>query len=98
MKLFFSFVFILSTCLNARDIIIIRYDQQKQIAQKIKVMIVDKIGVPDNLVTLQKSQKPCEKQNGAIMQICLTNDGNMNIPVYRRRIMQKAFAHLTLKE
>jgi hypothetical protein len=78
MKLLFS-LFIFSLGAFARDVIIVTYNGQLDTALLIQKILIEKIHIPTRLVRLEQTSSPCEIMNDPLVQICVNENGDMDI-------------------
>ena len=97
MKYLCSFFVVLN--LQARDVILIEnlasHDEGKMLIRILK----EKFHIPQKLITYKTPASECSKSADAIMQLCLKNDGEMEIIKLNKFVIENSLrAFLELEE
>ncbi len=58
---------------QARDFIIITYDQNLSFKNEVKKIILEELQVPKKYLTWKKTPNPCQTYGNPLLQICLKN-------------------------
>jgi hypothetical protein len=71
--------FFIITPVHARDIILIENLASHSEGQMLLKIIQDKFKIPRKLITYRNITGNCVRESEAIMQLCLKNDGEMEV-------------------
>ncbi|MBL6989711.1 MAG: hypothetical protein ISR65_08030 [Bacteriovoracaceae bacterium] len=96
MKSFSKLIFIFC-CLSyipnlcARDIILVTYKTKLNKAKLVKKILEQTIHIPDRLINLRATKKPCLKKNEVILQICIQENDSVHFPVIQKATILNSF-------
>lgn len=75
----------------ARDMIVITYHAKDERAQLIKQILLNEVGIPDNLISLRRQSEPCQKRTQPIVQICIDENEQMHFVVFNEEVVLNSF-------
>ena len=79
-KIMTIFVLVLN-CTNsfAREIVLIENLATKAEGELLRTILIKKFHLPNELITLRNTNLPCEAKTDAIIQLCIIENGELNI-------------------
>lgn len=80
----------LSTSALARDIILIENQGSLESGQMLVRILESKFNMPRKFITYKKISGPCKKTSEAILQLCLKNDGELDIVKIDKFVMENS--------
>lgn len=90
----------LTTMIHANEQpILVTYNQHEETAKWIKTVLSGpNINTPETLVELKKVNRPCEKHEERMVQICVDDKGSFQLVQVDRSDVRKAFGHLVSED
>lgn len=71
--------------------IVISYNQQSRWADRIVQIVKQNLNVPEELILKKWSVRPCQIEQGALLQICLKDDYQISYPILEIDQLRKSF-------
>ena len=73
----------------ARPVILLTYHLQEERAHSLLAAMEQEMNIPPILITLEKRQRPCEKNTRTIAHICVEDGGEVKAPWMRYGIIER---------
>lgn len=94
-KLLIIFLVLIHIARGSEQPILVTYNEHEETAKWIKTVLSGpNINTPETLVELKKVDRPCEKHEERMVQICVNDKGSFELVQVDRADVRKAFGHL----
>lgn len=83
-------IFLFSTISLSRETFLVTFSEHKQRAKNVEKILMNHFSIPKELIHTQKVDLPCKKLDEAIIQICISENKEMNFPYINREILNRS--------